>query len=106
MNLSVMAAIAYGVLALVGGIIAYNQVQSKMSLISGSISGILLILGGVLQLQGHAWGLILATSVTAVLVVVFLIRLAKTRKFMPAGLMMILGVPSLSVMVAQMMAIA
>jgi len=104
MNLSVIAAIAYGVLALVGGIIAYNQVQSKMSLISGSISGILLILGGVLQLQGHAWGLILATSVTAVLVVVFLIRLAKTRKFMPAGLMMILGVPSLSVMVAQMMA--
>ncbi len=106
MNLSVIAAIAYGVLALVGGIIAYNQVQSKMSLISGSISGMLLILGGVLQLQGQAWGLILATSVTAVLVVVFLIRLAKTRKFMPAGLMMILGVPTLGVMLAHMMAIA
>jgi uncharacterized membrane protein (UPF0136 family) len=106
MNLSVIAAIAYGVLALVGGIIAYNQVQSKMSLISGSISGILLILGGVLQLQGQASGLILATTVTSVLVVVFLIRLAKTRKFMPAGLMMILGVPTLGVMVAQMMAIA
>ncbi len=106
MNLSVIAAIAYGVLALVGGIIAYNQVQSKMSLISGSISGILLILGGVLQLQGQAWGLILATTVTSVLVVVFLIRLAKTRKFMPAGLMMILGVPTLFVMVAQMMVVA
>ncbi|MBC6436143.1 hypothetical protein FM036_45110, partial [Nostoc sp. HG1] len=37
--------------------------------------------------------------VTGVLVVVFAVRLAKTRKFMPAGLMTILGVLALGVMV-------
>jgi uncharacterized membrane protein (UPF0136 family) len=55
----------------------------------------------VLQLQGQAWGLILATIVTTVLIIVFAIRLAKTRKFMPAGLMTVLSLVVLGVMVNQ-----
>jgi len=102
MNPSIIAAIAYGILALVGGIIGYVQAQSKASLVSGSISSLLLILGGVMQLQGQAWGLILASVVTAVLVIVFVIRFAKTRKFMPAGLMIVLGLVALGVMVNQL----
>ena len=98
MNPGIIVAIAYGILAIIGGIIGYIQAQSKVSLISGSISGLLLILGGVMQLQGQPWGLILATVVTAVLVIVFGVRLAKTRKFMPAGLMSVLGVATLVVM--------
>lgn len=105
MNPGMIAAIAYGTLAIVGGIMGYAQAQSKMSLISGSISGILLIIGGVLQLQGQAWGLVLATVVTVALILVFGIRLAKTRKFMPAGLMMLLGVPALAAMINQLVAI-
>ena len=104
MNLGIISAIAYGILAIIGGIIGYSQAQSKVSLISGIVSGILLILGGVMQLQGQAWGLILATVVTAVLVIVFAVRLAKTRKFMPAGLMSVLGLVTLVVMVRQLMA--
>lgn len=104
MNLGIISAIAYGILAIIGGIIGYSQAQSKVSLISGIVSGLLLILGGVMQLQGQAWGLILATVVTAVLVIVFAIRLAKTRKFMPAGLMSVLGLVTLAVMVRQLMA--
>ena len=72
------------------------KLKAIASLLSGCISGILIILGGVIQLSGQAWGLILATVVTAVLVVVFVIRLTKTRKFMPAGLMTILGVAARS----------
>ncbi len=102
MNPGIIAAIAYGILAIVGGIIGYIQAHSKASLISGTISGLLLILGGVMQLQGQAWGLILATVITAVLVIVFTVRLTKTRKFMPAGLMTILGVAALVVMVKQL----
>ncbi|MEW5860358.1 MAG: TMEM14 family protein [Cyanobacteriota bacterium] len=105
MNLGTIAAIAYGILAVVGGIMGYSQAQSKVSLISGSISGLLLILGGVMLLQGQVWGLILATVVTAVLVIVFAIRLAKTRKFMPAGLMSLLGLITLAVMIQQLVAI-
>ena len=102
MNLGIISAIAYGILAIIGGIIGYSQAQSKVSLISGIVSGVLLILGGVMQLQGQAWGLILATVVTAVLVIVFAVRLAKTRKFMPAGLMSALGLVTLAVMIQQL----
>lgn len=105
MNPGIIAAIAYGILAIVGGVIGYVQAQSKVSLISGSISGLLLIISGVSQLQGQAWGLILATAVTALLVIVFAVRLAKTRKFMPAGLMSLLGLAALAVMVNQLVAL-
>ncbi|QKQ76444.1 hypothetical protein FBB35_26945 [Nostoc sp. TCL240-02] len=101
MNLSIIAAFAYGILAIAGGIIGYIQARSKVSLLSGSISGLLLILAAYFQLQGQTWGSILAVLVTAVLVVVFAVRLAKTRKFMPAGLMTILGMLALAVMVNQ-----
>jgi len=98
MNPGVVAAIAYGILALVGGAIGYKQAQSKASLISGIVSGLLLILGGVLRLLGQTWGLGLAAIVTVILVIIFTTRLMKTRKFMPAGLMTVLGVAALVVM--------
>ncbi|MFN6484519.1 MULTISPECIES: TMEM14 family protein [unclassified Nostoc] len=105
MNLGIVAAFAYGILALAGGVIGYIQATSRVSLISGSISGLLLIIAAFLQLQGQTWGSILAVLVTAVLVVFFAFRLAKTRKFMPAGLMTILGILALAVMVNQMVAL-
>lgn len=98
----IITAIAYGVLALIGGIIGYVQAQSKASLISGSISGLLLIIAGVMQLQGQGLGL-MATVITAMLVTVFAIRLTKTRKFMPAGLMSLLGLVSLGLMVSELL---
>ena len=60
MSLGIITAIAYGVLALIGGIIGYVQAQSKASLISGSISGLLLIVAGVTQLQGQWLGLMVS----------------------------------------------
>jgi uncharacterized membrane protein (UPF0136 family) len=99
MTLGIVAAIAYGLLAIIGGIIGYKQAQSKMSLISGSVSGVLLVLGGILQLQGINAGLILAAAIAAVLLVVFTIRLSKTRKFMPSGLMLIAGIAAFAAMV-------
>lgn len=99
----IIAAIAYGIIAIAGGIIGYVQAGSKASLISGSISGLLLIFASVMQLQGQAWGLTLAAIITAILIIVFAIRLAKTRKFMPAGLMAILGLLALVVIANQIL---
>ena len=96
--LGIVAAIAYGILAIVGGIIGYIQAKSKVSLISGTISGLLLIFGAVMQLQRQNWGLLLATVVTVLLVIVFTIRTVKTRKFIPAGLMTVLGIAALVIM--------
>jgi uncharacterized membrane protein (UPF0136 family) len=100
MSIETIAAIAYGLLALIGGIIAYKKVNSKMSLISGTISGVLLLIAGVMQWQGLPLGLLFAKIITALLVVVFGIRLFKTRKFMPAGLMLLAGLVTFGVMVA------
>ncbi len=99
----VIAAIAYGILAIAGGIIGYVQATSKASLISGSISGLLLIFAGVMQLQGQAWGLTIAAIITAILIIVFALRFTKTRKFMPAGLMAILGLLALVVIANQIL---
>lgn len=98
MNSAIVAAIAYGILAIVGGIIGYLQAQSRMSLISGSISGLLLLAAAGLQLQGYTWGLPFAAGVTAILVVFFTRRLVKTKKFMPAGLMIALGTVTLIIL--------
>ncbi len=101
MNPGIMAAIAYGVLAVVGGIMGYMKAKSKISLLSGVLCGLLLISGGILQLQGMSWGLILATLIAALLVIVFTIRLLKTRKLMPAGLMIGMGLISVVTMISQ-----
>jgi uncharacterized membrane protein (UPF0136 family) len=45
--------------------------------------------------------LTLAAVITGILVVFFALRLAKTRKFMPAGLMIIFGMLALTVLVNQ-----
>lgn len=102
MNSSLIAALIYGILAIIGGIIGYIKANSQVSLFSGVISGLLLILAAYFQIQGQAWALILAVLVTVSLVIFFALRLAKTRKFMPAGLMVILGVLALTLMVNQL----
>lgn len=95
MTVEILTAIAYGILAMLGGIFGYRRAKSQVSLISGIASGLLLICGGIVQLWGQSWGLLLATIVTAILEIVFAIRLVKTRKFMPAGLMIIFGMIAL-----------
>ncbi len=93
-----IAAIAYGLLALVGGAIGYAQARSKASLISGTLSGLLLIAGGLWQQQNRSAGLALSLAVTIALLIVFGNRWAKTRKFMPAGLMIVAGAIALVVL--------
>jgi uncharacterized membrane protein (UPF0136 family) len=95
MNIGIIAAIAYGLLALLGGVMGYQKAKSKISLISGGISGVLLILAGILALNGIDSGLILAAFISAVLIVVFTVRLIKTKKMMPAGLMIVTGLIAL-----------
>ena len=98
-NIAIIAAIAYGMLAIIGGIIGYTKVGSKISLISGSISGLLLIISGIIQLMGINWGLTFSTIITTILIITFMIRLAKTRKMMPGGLMIFTGIVAVAVMV-------
>ena len=99
---SIVATSLYGILSIVGGIIGYKSAGSKVSLISGTISGLLLLVAAYLQLQGQSWGLTISLIITSILVIVFAVRLAKTRKFMPAGLMVVLGLAALIAMFSQL----
>ncbi|MEL6940671.1 MAG: TMEM14 family protein [Cyanobacteria bacterium J06598_1] len=85
----------YGILAIAGGAIGYQQAGSQVSLISGFISGLLLLIAAYLLFGGSPAGPLISGVVTLVLIIVFSIRLAKTRKFMPAGLMIMMGVINL-----------
>ena len=96
MNTATVAAIAYGITSIVGGVLGYAQAKSQISLILGSISGVVLLVSAWAQLQGLAIGSTLAQLITVLLVVVFTVRLIKTRKFMPAGIMLILGLITLT----------
>lgn len=95
--MAIIASFIYGILALGGGLTGYAKAKSKPSLISGVISGLLLFLAGGMQIIQVTGGLTLAQIVTAMLVVVFGIRLVKTRKFMPSGLMLSAGIATLIV---------
>ncbi|NEP15637.1 MAG: hypothetical protein F6J97_01895 [Leptolyngbya sp. SIO4C1] len=92
MTPAIIFTLIYSALAIIGGIIGYVQARSKVSLLSGIISGILLFMGVILMFQGNPVGLWLSLIVSLVLVGVFIGRLVKTKKLMPAGLMVIVGV--------------
>ena len=99
MNLGTAAAIGYGILTLVGVIMGYVKAKSQASLISGLVSGSLLIFAGSAQLMGQSWGLTLAAAISAVLAIVFIVRLVKTQKFMPAGMLILASLASLGAIV-------
>lgn len=75
-------------LVLGGGIIGYLKANSKASLIAGSICAALLSASFAVCLNYTKSGFIAALVVTALLDVIFGIRLAKTRKFIPSGVML------------------
>ena len=92
--------IAYGVLVAAGGIFGYVKSQSRPSLIAGSVSGLFLVAAGLLVLMGAAAGAYFGFAVNVLLVVLFGMRLAKTRKFMPSGMMLALSVVVAGVLVS------
>ena len=75
----------YVVLLLVGGLIGFFKAKSKVSLITSAVAAALLVLTRTGIFKQPA---IIANIIMAALLVVFAIRLAKTKKFIPAGLML------------------
>lgn len=75
---------------LVGGIIGFKKAGSKASLIAGAISAVLLDACFGLGFANLQAGFIAALVVTGLLDAFFLKRLAKTKKFMPAGMILVL----------------
>jgi len=82
----------YIVLLIVGGMIGFLKAGSKISLIlSAAFAAVLSLCAAHVVFQAY-----MADIVLAALLVVFGVRLAKTKKFMPSGLMLIITVVALA----------
>ena len=73
----------------------YLKSQSKISLISGGVSGLVLLILAWMMNLGYQWAVPIAVSIISVLIVVFIIRWLKTKKLMPAVPMIFFGMLSL-----------
>ena len=84
--------VIYAVLMLLGGIFGFVKAGSKASLIMGIISGILIFAGVALLGQGqYAAGRAVLTFTSFFLSGIFGLRLFRTRKFMPSGMLLVLS---------------
>jgi uncharacterized membrane protein (UPF0136 family) len=82
----------YIVLLVIGGLIGFFKGKSKVSLIMSAAFAVALSLcaSHVISIP-HAADVLLAA-----LILVFALRLAKTKKFMPAGMMLVLTLAALA----------
>lgn len=86
----------YIVLLLVGGLIGFLKAKSPVSLVMSSAFAAALVLCAVPGVFDVNFRKNLANILMAALLVVFAVRLAKTKKFMPAGLMLLLTITALA----------
>ncbi len=78
----------YIILLLAGGIIGYYKGKSRVSLIMSAVFAALLIVCAIPGVLDASFRKNFVNILMAALIVVFALRLGKTKKFMPAGLML------------------
>lgn len=86
----------YIVLLEVGGVMGFLKAKSKVSLITSSIAAAILVFAAIPGLLTPRFASGLADAVMGVLLVVFTMRLTKTRKFMPSGMLLIFTAAALA----------
>ena len=91
------------ILVLLGGILGYAKAKSRASLVAGIISSSLLAAAFMLTQTQASLGILFGLVVTICLIIVFAIRLKKTRKFMPGGLMLSLCLLETSILISQIL---
>lgn len=92
--------IVFGILTIAGGIVGYVKAGSTISLVAGSISGVLLLIAAWLMPDHQAAGLIVALLVSLLLAGQFVPKFFRTFKVMPAGLMSVLSILAIIVAIA------
>jgi len=78
----------YILLLVAGGLFGFFKAGSKVSLMTSCVAAALLVLSTLHVVFQPGFRSALADVIMAALLVVFAIRLAKTKKFMPSGLML------------------
>src|SRR5436309_3367502 len=86
----------YIVLLVVGGLIGFFKGKSKVSLIMSVVFAAALAVAAIPRLLDLHFRHGLANVLMAALLVFFGLRLAKTKKFMPSGLMLVVTIAALA----------
>jgi uncharacterized membrane protein (UPF0136 family) len=81
----------FGAITIAGGVVGFVKAKSRASLIAGGISGALLVVAGYLVGSGSRTGLFLGLLVSLALAGRFGMAFKKSRKVMPAGLILVLA---------------
>ena len=87
--------IVFGFLTVAGGIMGYVKAGSTISLVAGSVAGILLLAGGFMLTASSQPILLGLGLVSLVLAIKFVPDVIKKQEMMPAGLMAVLSVVGL-----------
>ena len=104
MELSQIVILVYAVLMMVGGFLGYRLRMSKISLISGMGSGGLLLIALGWSFSDLRQGTWVAVVIGVLLSLVFLLRVKKTRKIMPSGMLLVLSVAVSALLVYSLLA--
>lgn len=78
----------YIILLLVGGLVGFFKAKSPVSLVMAAVFAALLALCAIPGILDARFRGRLANVLLTALIIVFALRLAKTKKFMPAGFML------------------
>ena len=90
-----LVVLIYALFILVGGMMGFLKSHSHMSLIMGTISGLLLMAASYGIYHSSNWGLFLGFIVTALLMFFFGYRFFLNQSFFPGSLMTLLSVTTL-----------
>jgi uncharacterized membrane protein (UPF0136 family) len=91
--------IVFGVLTILGGIVGYVKAGSVASIIAGSISGVLLLVGAFVMPEHRVVGLATALIVSLLLAAYFIRKYLSTGAVMPAGMMSVLSIIGIIVVI-------
>lgn len=83
-----IAIIAYAIFMFIGAFFGFRA-GSKISMIAGSVSGVLILIGDLILLRDLHNGYLFLLVVSGLLLVAFVQRLLKTKKMMPSGMLLI-----------------
>jgi uncharacterized membrane protein (UPF0136 family) len=99
MNLGQVVLLVFAILMLVGGVMGYRAAGSAASLYAGTGSALVLLVAWFVSRTAPAAGFGLGALTSLALCIVFGIRVAKTGKMMPSGMLLVVSAISLIALV-------
>jgi uncharacterized membrane protein (UPF0136 family) len=91
----------YGIIVGTMGLYGYVKAKSVASVVAGEIGFALCAASAALLWIKKDWALYLALGTTGLLTLSFVMRFLKTRKFMPAGFLLVLSILADAVLVTR-----